>query len=71
MKTITTRPTRPSGVQWLGDIPADWQIKDLKYLTKFVNGCAFKPDDWGDSGIPIIRIENLNGSEDFNYTTRG
>jgi type I restriction enzyme S subunit len=70
MNTITTRPIRPSGVQWLGDIPADWQIKDLKYLTKFVNGCAFKPDDWGDSGIPIIRIENLNGSEDFNYTTR-
>jgi type I restriction enzyme S subunit len=27
---------------------------------------AFKPDAWSDDGVPIIRIENLNGSPAFN-----
>ena len=61
---------KPSGVEWLGEVPAQWEIKKLKYLTKFINGFAFKPSDWRDRGIPIIRIENLNGSTAFNYTDR-
>jgi len=51
-------------------IPAHWQLKRLKYLTRFSNGIAFKPTDWKDAGTPIIRIENLNGSDEFNYTDR-
>lgn len=40
-------------------------------IARFVNGAAFKPTDWGDSGLPIIRIQNLTGTaEKFNYTTR-
>lgn len=34
----------------------------------FINGFAFKPDHWGDSGLPIIRIQNLNNEmAEFNY----
>ncbi|WP_051213276.1 restriction endonuclease subunit S [Rubritepida flocculans] len=51
-------------------IPSHWQLKRLKYLTRFSNGIAFKPADWKDAGTPIIRIENLNGSDHFNYTDR-
>ncbi len=51
-------------------IPSHWQLKRLKYLTRFSNGIAFKPADWKDAGTPIIRIENLNGSDQFNYTDR-
>ena len=61
---------KPSGVEWLGEVPTHWEIKRLKYLTRFVNGIAFKPMDWRDNGVPIIRIENLNGSNAFNYTDR-
>lgn len=61
---------RSSGLAWLGDVPAHWQLKKLKHLTRFHNGLAFKPTDWKASGTPIIRIQNLNGSDDFNYTTR-
>jgi len=32
------------------------------------NGRAFKPEEWTESGIPIIRIQNLNDeSKPFNY----
>jgi type I restriction enzyme S subunit len=61
---------KPSGVDWLGEIPEHWDVKKLKWLTRFRNGFAFKPEDWGPAGTPIIRIQNLNGSDDFNRTTR-
>jgi len=57
-----------SGIDWLGDIPSHWSKEPLKVVTRFVNGAAFKPEEWGDEGVPIIRIENLNGGGEFNYT---
>lgn len=59
---------KPSGVEWLGQVPTDWNTSALKYMAHFINGAAFKPSDWQDNGVPIIRIENLNGGEDFNYS---
>jgi len=33
-----------------------------------VNGKAFKPTDWSSAGVPIIRIQNLNGvDKPFNH----
>lgn len=61
---------KSSGVDWIGDIPHHWSINRLKYLTRFDNGIAFKPNDWKEEGVPIIRIQNLNGSQEFNYTDR-
>lgn len=37
-------------------------------ICKLINGRAFKPEDWSERGVPIIRIQNLNdGSRGFNY----
>jgi type I restriction enzyme S subunit len=37
-------------------------------ICKAVNGRAFKPIEWSDNGIPIIRIQNLKNSDaPFNY----
>lgn len=60
----------PSGIPWLGDVPEGWEIRKLKHLTRFNNGLAFKPSDWSGVGVPIIRIQNLNGSDAFNYTSK-
>ena len=39
--------------------------------ARFINGAAFKPADWLNEGLPIIRIQNLTGTgEHFNYTSR-
>lgn len=44
------------------------QFVKLGDIATYANGMAFKPDDWGDKGLPIIRIQNLTGSgEAFNY----
>lgn len=43
----------------------------LGEIARFVNGAAFKPTDWTETGYPIIRIQNLtNQSTIFNRTHR-
>ena len=41
-------------------LPEGWQWKKLGEVGEYVNGRAFKPHEWESSGIPIIRIQNLN-----------
>jgi type I restriction enzyme S subunit len=36
-------------------------------LCNFESGNGFRPQDWKTQGLPIIRIQNLNGSRSFNY----
>jgi type I restriction enzyme S subunit len=55
---------------WFAPVASSWATKPVKSLATFLNGAAFKPDDWSDSGRPIIRISNLNESAEFNFTTR-
>ena len=59
---------RTTGDAWIPSLPRNWGFTKLKYVARFVNGAPFKPADWSDTGVPIIRIENLNGSEEFNYS---
>jgi len=62
------RPMKDSGIEWIGEIPAEWEIRKLKYTGSFINGYAFEPSDWRDNGKEIIRIQNLTGSSNtINY----
>lgn len=48
--------------------PRDGFVKrTLGDVADFINGYAFKPGEWSENGIPIIRIQNLNGSSEFNH----
>lgn len=51
----------------LGWIPEEWEVSKVSDVCVVVNGRGFKPHEWKESGLPIIRIQNLNGSNDFNY----
>ena len=39
----------------------------IKHAAQFLNGAAFKPSDWGDEGLPILRIAQLTGKPFDNY----
>jgi hypothetical protein len=48
-----------------------WASSTIGETRKYINGLAFKPKDWGDEGMPIIRIQNLtNPTKPLNRTTR-
>lgn len=55
---------KDSGIEWIGDIPEDWSVCRLAKTGAYINGNAFKPEDWADEGLPIIRIQDLSGSND-------
>ena len=40
-----------------------WKKVKLGDVATYVNGYAFKPSDWSDNGLPIIRIQNLTGND--------
>lgn len=45
-----------------------WLYKRLGEVASFINGYAFKPEQWTSSGTPIVRIQNLNNPDaPFNY----
>ncbi len=48
-----------------------WRIKPLGEVCELVNGAPFKPSDWDGTGLPIVRIQNLNDpTKPFNYTSK-
>ncbi len=52
------------------NLPKGWELIKVGNLAKYTNGKAFKPSDWEVSGLPIIRIQNLNDITcKYNYTT--
>jgi type I restriction enzyme S subunit len=56
------RDARPFGT------PPGWEFVRLGAVLEMVNGRAFKPTEWIPSGLPIVRIQNLNNANaPFNY----
>ncbi len=45
------------------NIPANWTSDTLINIADYHNGAAFKPKDWVEDGLPIIRIEQLNKAD--------
>jgi len=48
-------------------VPNGWNKQTVGDLCDFINGNGFKSSEWSNKGLPIIRIQNLNGSNNFNY----
>ncbi len=47
------------------------EIMTLGMVAEYINGRAFKPEEWEEIGKPIIRIQNLTNSSDLcNRTTK-
>lgn len=72
-------PMKPSGIEWLGDVPKHWEVKKIKQLC-YVNDGNHGEEYPSESdysteseGVPFIRGGNLSGlsvsSENLLYIT--
>lgn len=60
-------PMKPSGIQWLGDVPQHWKRSQPKYFTtKIVDGVHFKPN-YVDEGIPFVTVQNLTAGHGISF----
>jgi type I restriction enzyme S subunit len=67
---------KPSGINWIGDIPTEWETSKIKYVTILYPQCnskainpesevAFLPMEYIKNGYYLentVKLENLNGS---------
>lgn len=53
------RKMKDSGIEWIGKIPYDWEVKKLKYLCKNItDGSHFSPETQFD-GKPYITVTDV------------
>lgn len=65
LKTITKKFDTPKSFsineeEITFEIPESWAWTKVGNVTILYNGRAFKPSDWTEDGLPIVRIQNLN-----------
>lgn len=49
-------PMKPSGIDWLGDVPSHWQVKKLHYLLRESPKNGLSPEITVDGTIPTFSI---------------
>ena len=62
-------PMKDSGVEWLGEIPAHWEVRRLRrVVSKFVDYRGKTPEK-SASGVPLVTARNIkNQSIDFSLS---
>ena len=56
---------KPSGVEWLGDVPTHWNVNKLGQLGIFSKGNGGNKEDAKDNGVPCVRYGDLYTSHNF------
>ena len=58
------REMKESGVEWIGEIPREWQIAPMKHFIDILPGYAFSSNDFSsEDGIPLLRGINVGVNE--------
>src|SRR6202022_309614 len=53
---------RPSGIPWLGDIPAHWDVRRLKWVTRLQRGYNLPAEKRHHGSIPVISSGGFIGT---------
>lgn len=51
---------KPSGIDWLGDVPEHWEVRRLRYAS-IVLDCKHKTVPFVDDGVPLASIREVHG----------
>jgi len=50
---------KPSGVEWLGDMPEHWEVVALKRVCRLLRDGTHLPPPRTTSGIPLLSVRNI------------
>ena len=57
---------KDSGIEWIGKIPADWNVTKIKYLFSSGKGLSITKADLEDNGLPVISYGQIHSKENTN-----
>ncbi len=67
----TNPPLKPSGIEWLGDIPKHWEVKRLSYLAMLKSGENITSEMIAEGGnYPVYGGNGFRGNY-YEFTHRG
>ena len=58
-------PLKPSGIQWLGDVPAHWEVEQLGRIGKFSKGSGGTKEDEVSDGLACVRYGDIYMSHKY------
>jgi type I restriction enzyme S subunit len=56
---------KPSGVEWIGEIPEGWEEKRFCFLFSFTKGLSITKEDLIDEGIPCVNYGEIHSKFGF------
>lgn len=56
---------KPSGIDWIGDIPESWDVVRIKDIGTYRNGLTYAPEDIteDDNGTLVLRSSNIQNGK--------
>jgi type I restriction enzyme S subunit len=61
--SLPVNPTlKPTGLDWLGDIPAHWEVEQLKWAIMFQRGHDLPSDEREDGNVPLVTSAGVSAS---------
>jgi type I restriction enzyme S subunit len=63
-------PLKPSGVEWIGEIPEHWAVKALKYIAYLESGNSITSNNFTEDGYPVYGGNGFRGYTNT-YTNEG
>lgn len=62
-------PMKDSGVEWIGEVPVNWDVCKLKHIYTLVNGRAYSdPELLSEGKYKVLRVGNLFTSDKWYYS---
>jgi type I restriction enzyme S subunit len=56
---------KPSGVEWLGDVPEGWEVKPLRSVFKFSKGLTITKENLQDEGVNCVNYGEIHSKYGF------
>lgn len=54
------REIKDSGIEWIGEIPKEWEIRNIKYLFSFGKGLNITKENLKEQGVAVISYGQIH-----------
>ena len=61
-------PMKPSGIEWLGDVPVGWKVTRLCWICSEINDINHEMPIAVESGVPFLSAKDLLDDGTLNFT---
>ena len=65
-----TRPMKDSGIEWIGEIPEDWRVDNIRHHFSFGKGLPITKENLQEYGISVISYGQIHSKTNTGTTVK-